>query len=344
MSKWYEMTGEDYDVVVSTRVRLARNLVDFPFPLRMTDQQREQVNRKVRDALLNGNSVISKEFEYLEMDKITPAHAQSMVERHLISPQFAKNRAGKALIMLKDESLSIMLNEEDHIRIQVIKPGLALKEAYALADKIDDLLDASLNYAFEDDLGYLTECPTNLGTGMRASLMLHLPLLETKGALNDIAQTVSKIGLTVRGTYGEGSKARGSLYQFSNQVTLGISESAAIENLESITRQVIQQERALRKAVEQDVRMADRIWRSLGVLSHARTLTASECTDLLSTVRLGVSMGILQGVPLQTIGRLLHEIQPAMIQVKTGRPLTEIERDIKRAEYVRGAIQKQVTS
>ncbi len=342
MSKWYEQSGGEHDAVVSTRIRLARNLKEYPFPPRMTPEQRKKINEAVKEAIFQSGEKVAGEFEYIEMENLTPAAAEAMAERHLISPQFAKNRAGKALIMMKDESVSVMLNEEDHIRIQVIKPGLALKEALELADKIDSLLDGALHYAFDDKLGYLTECPTNLGTGMRASLMLHLPLLEMKGALDSMAGAVSKIGLTVRGTYGEGSKALGSLYQFSNQVTLGISEKDAVENLESIAMQIIEQERGLRASAARDIRSIDRIWRSYGVLTCARVLTGEECTKLLSAVRLGAAMGIIPGITTEQLDILLHEVQPGMLQMQSEKTLGAVERDLKRAELIRKALKMTV--
>ncbi|HCC34832.1 MAG TPA: protein arginine kinase [Ruminococcaceae bacterium] len=340
MNKWYEQSGSDHDVVVSTRVRLARNLAEYPFPPRMSAEQRKEVNEAVKAVIFSAGDAVSGEFEYIDMESLSPDEAGAMVERHLISPQFAKKRAGKALIMTKDESVSIMLNEEDHIRIQVIKPGLAPTEALDLADKVDSMLDSALNYAFDSRLGYLTECPTNLGTGMRASLMLHLPLLEANGALESIAGAVSKIGLTVRGTYGEGSKALGSLYQFSNQVTLGISENDAAENLESIARQIIGQERALRANVSQEAKSLDKIWRSYGILTSARLLSGEECVKLLSTLRLGAALGIIPGVTTEQVGVLLHEAQPGMLRMKADKPLNPQERDIKRAELIRAALKQ----
>ena len=220
--------------VISTRVRLARNLKDYPFPCRLSEQGRKKVIEKVTSAIRDSNSSIASDFNLIKLDDLTEAQGVSLVERHLVSPEFISETEGRALLLSKDESMSIMINEEDHIRLQVITDGLSLEQAYDTADKLDTLLDENLEFAFDDKLGYLTQCPTNLGTGMRASVMLHLPALEKSRTIGRIAGNLSKLGLTIRGAYGEGSEPSGSLYQLSNQVTLGISEKAAIENLENI--------------------------------------------------------------------------------------------------------------
>lgn len=332
-NKWYEHAGPEGDVAVSTRIRLARNLSDYPFPGRMSQSQRQEMTRLVRDTLARSNSALAGSLRYIDMEALSDLEAGALVERHAISPGFSRNRAGRGLLITDDESISIMLGEEDHIRIQVMRPGLSLDEAYDTADKIDTLLCSALNIAFDERLGYLTECPTNLGTGLRASVMLHLPALESRSAIGEIAGTVSKIGLTVRGLYGEGSSSKASLYQLSNQVTLGISEQAALDNLKSITSQIMGQERAIRKNLNQN-QIEDTVWRALGILRTARTLTSEEMMILLSRIRLGVFMGILDEVPKDIPTALLIEGQPAMLQ--TGRePMGPEQRDIFRAEFVR---------
>lgn len=333
MNKWYTSLGNEADTVISTRIRLARNLAGIPFPSRMTSAQLQQVNQMVRDALFSDDEA-RKRFKYIEMETLPDVTAMSMVERHVISPAFAENRAGKVLLLSDDESVSIMLCEEDHIRIQVMRAGLSLDEAYAEADRIDDLLGSHLNYAFNERLGYLTECPTNLGTGLRASLMLHLPALEANGAINRLSATVSKIGLTIRGTYGEGSKATAAMYQFSNQVTLGISEKAAVDNLKSIAFQAISQERSLRSSLDPDA-IEDAAWRALGVLKYARSISSQEFMELISKVRLGISMGIIRDIPLATAEELIILAGPATIQATKGEPLEAAERDKLRAALAR---------
>ena len=242
MSKWYVDKGEQGDIVLSTRVRLARNLEEYPFPCRLDTAGKIKVNEKVRDTLLS--CVPELGLHYVTMDSLSREQAISLAERHLISPEFASVREGRALMLTEDETVGIMLCEEDHIRVQVMKSGLALMDCYVLADKIDSALDKKLNFAFDERLGYLTQCPTNLGTAMRASVMLHLPALRRSGQLSVLSSTISKLGLSLRGAYGEGRESRGDIYQLSNQITLGITEQAAIENLQSITRQLVTQERA----------------------------------------------------------------------------------------------------
>ncbi|MEE1318682.1 MAG: ATP--guanido phosphotransferase, partial [Ruminococcus sp.] len=213
----------DSKVVISTRVRLARNLKNFPFPCKLNLQGREKVVEKVKNAITNSNSSIASDFSFIKMNELTQRQSVSLVERRLVSPEFVNDSEGGALLLSKDESLSIMINEEDHIRLQVITDGLSLEDAYDTADKLDTLLDENLEFAFDEKLGYLTQCPTNLGTGMRASVMLHLPALEKSKAIGRIAGNLSKLGLTIRGAHGEGTEPYGALYQLSNQVTLGIS-------------------------------------------------------------------------------------------------------------------------
>ena len=333
MSKWYNSCGNQSDTVISTRIRLARNIADMPFPSRMSAQQRKEVNLAVKEAIIC-DSEAAKRYKYIEMDTLPDITVMSMVERHIISPEFAKARDNKALILSDDESVSIMLCEEDHIRIQVMRSGLSLDEAYAEADRIDDLLGEKLNYAFNERLGYLTECPTNLGTGLRASLMLHLPALEMSGAVNRLASTVSKIGLTIRGTYGEGTKASASMYQLSNQVTLGISEKAAIENLKSIAAQAMAQEKSARENLDK-LALEDSAYRALGTLKFARILSGDEFMKLISRVRLGVATGVVESIPLEKIEELIIDAGAATLQANAGEPLDAPERDRLRAKIIR---------
>lgn len=334
-AKWYEKAGSCGDVVVSTRVRLARNLKQYPFPARASASQREAVERQVKDALLSGNSILSKEFRFVPLENTTQEEAVSLVERHIVSPEFIADRRGKAVLISADESISIMVNEEDHLRIQVLREGFSLKEAAETADRIDTLLSENLDFAFDPELGYLTQCPTNLGTGLRASVMLHLPGLTESGAMPRIASNLSKLGLTIRGTYGEGSKSIGALYQLSNQITLGLSENEAIENLRSITVQLMEEERKARSQMAQDVAWQDKIDRAAGILKTARVLSSSECMELLSYVRFGISVGILQGVTTEELNGLMVNVQPGTLMAKAGKPLDQNQRDVLRATKVR---------
>lgn len=327
--------NNDKDIVVSTRVRLARNLKDYPFTFKLSKEKMEYVNNTVRDAILKSNSYIKDEFQYVDMSKLKDTKAVSLVERHLVSPEFISKPIGRGLLLKKDNSVSIMINEEDHIRLQVLKDGSSLNEAYDVADKIDTFLDEQLNFAFDERLGYLTACPTNLGTGMRASLMLHLPVLQENGLMNRIASNLSKLGITIRGTFGEGTKAKGSLYQLSNQVTLGLSERAAISNLKDISNQIIAQERKARENIKGDMKVLDSIGRSLGILKCARLINSDEIMNLLSNVRLGISMGVISDVSLDAVNRLIGEVQPATIVKDIDGVVSDQKRDEMRANLVR---------
>ena len=323
-------------IPLSTRIRLARNLLEYPFPARLSLEEKQQVNETVRAALLDGDD--AKGYRYIEMKDLSATEAVSLAEKHLISPEFASNADGRALILSDDETVSIMLCEEDHVRIQVIEPGLSLSKAWEKANALDEKLAARLPVAFDEKLGYLTQCPTNLGTALRASVMLHLPALSHAGLMPRLSSTIAKLGLTLRGTFGEGSKIVGELYQLSNQVTLGISEQAAIQNLDAIARQIMEQEESARETLRQDNVFIDRIYRAWGVLGSAYMLSCSECTDLLSLVRLGAALGILD-LPLDTLTKLLTVIQPATLSVSQGRDLPAAQRDVLRAQKVKEALQ-----
>lgn len=332
--KWYTNSGKDSDVVLSTRVRLARNLRDFPFPNRLDKNERQKVNETVRDVLLQGDDSLY----YTEMSALNSYQAVSLAEKHLISPEFASDSTGRALILSNDEDVSVMLCEEDHVRLQVIYPGLNLKEAFEKAGQLDRKLCAQLNIAFDDRIGYLTQCPTNLGTGMRASVMLHLPALSQSSAISRLAATVSKLGLTLRGAFGEGSRPTGDIYQLSNQVTLGISEEAAIKNLQSIAEQIISQERQARQSLLKDDAFLDKIYRSYGILRSAHMMNCEEFTSLVSYVRVGASAGLID-VPTEKLTRLLVEMQPATINAAAGQKYTAAERDVIRADAVKKALE-----
>lgn len=328
---WYKNKGNEGDIVLSTRVRLARNLSDFPFPVRLSAEEKKTVSSIVKESL---DSYSEKALNYIDMSTLSPAKAVSLAEKHLISPEFAYEGSGRALLLSDDEDISIMLCEEDHVRIQVILPGLDLENAFNEADKIDSIIESKLNYAFDERIGYLTQCPTNLGTGMRASVMLHLPALSKKGAMRRLSTTVAKLGLTLRGSFGEGSDISGDIYQLSNQVTLGISEKAALQNLTSIAIQIVSQEKQARAALVKDDDFIDKIYRSWGILRSAYKLTSNELTNLISYVRLGASEGIID-VPTEKLTSMFIELQPATINVEMNKTLSQNERDILRAEKVR---------
>lgn len=326
------------DVVISTRVRLARNLKDYPFPCRLSTQDKEKIIEKVKSAIENSNSPISKDFSFIRMSELTPQQGVSLVERRLVSPEFISESQGRALLLSKDKSISIMINEEDHIRLQVINNGLSLEDTYDIADKLDTLLDENLDFAFDDKLGYLTQCPTNLGTGMRASVMLHLPALEKSRAIGRIAGNLSKLGLTIRGAHGEGTEPNGALYQLSNQVTLGISEKAAIENLKNITMQLISQENQARTRLCSSIDIQDAISRSLGILKSALVISHDEALKLLSNVRLGIVSGQIKNVSTETVDKLMLSVEPATLSVNLNKNLSPHERDIERAKLIQSSL------
>lgn len=331
MSKWYIGAGEQSDIVVSTRIRLARNITEYPFPNKLNTKSRMELNNVIKEALESDNKY---NLRFLEMRTLARFEAASMAERHIISPEFASDLDGRALMLSPEEDISIMLNEEDHIRLQVMKSGFALDEAYSIANEIDDVLGDKFNFAFDERIGFLTQCPTNLGTGMRASVMLHLPALTLSGQIHKLINTVSKLGLTFRGAFGEGTNAVGDMYQLSNQITLGISEEFAIKNLKAITLQLCAQERTAREEMLKDVSTEDRIFRAYGLLKWARLLSTKELMENLSFVRLGSVTGKIN-IPIETVNELMVSMQPATINARAGQKLPTQERDSIRATEVR---------
>ncbi|MBR4973184.1 MAG: protein arginine kinase [Clostridia bacterium] len=330
MGRWYKENSNN-SIVVSSRIRLARNLSGMPFPSRMNDEQREKLKQTVKSAIEESNTPFAKLLKYIDMSSVPENEVMAMVERHVISPEFAKSVKNRAIILSDDESISIMIGEEDHIRIQVILQGLQLEKAYDIAERIDSLLYERLHFAFDSQLGFLTECPTNLGTGLRASVMLHLPVCEAQGEIQNLSETVGKIGFTVRGMYGEGSKSEASLYQVSNQITLGLSENNAIRNLEIITNQIIEKEMNLREELD-TLKLEDLSYRALGTLKYARIMSSKEMMNLISKIKLGLDMGIIKEEinPIE----LLVESGPFMLMSKKGE-MTAKERDIERATELR---------
>ncbi len=330
-AKWYLGTGAQNDVVISTSIHIARNITQFPFPATLSLQDKLKVNAIVKDAAA---SVTDYRFNYYEMKMLSQSEVVSLAERHLVSPEFASSRDGRALLLTEDEAVSIMLNEEDHIRLQVMYAGFALDEAYRTADRIDTALNTKLDFAFDDKLGYLSQDPASLGTGMKASVVLHLPGLVTTSQITRLITTVSKLGLSLRGSYGEGAAAKGDLFRLSNTITLGISEKAAIENLKSIALQIAAQERVAREEIFKAPVTEDRIYRAYGVLKYARLIDTAEFMELISLVRLGAVKGIIN-MECSEIEAMMIQMQPATISLSVDRPLDRIERDKLRAQLVR---------
>jgi len=337
MSKWFEGTGNDSDIVISSRIRLARNIEDIKFPYLMSVAEAKELTQMVTNAVVNRSSALSGQFKLYEINKLSELERNVFVEKHLISPSLLENPEISSFLLKDDEKVTIMINEEDHLRIQVLAGGLQLKQGWELCTKIDDLLEENLKYAFDEKYGYLTRCPTNVGTGLRASVMMHLPCLTLTGYINKVLQAVSQVGLTVRGIYGEGTGALGNIFQISNQTTLGESEEEIIQKIKSIVTQIISKERETRKALLSNKRIAieDKVYRALGVLQNARIMTSKESMKLLSDVRMGVEMNIINGLDMSTLNYLLINIQPASIQKLSKNEMSIKERDIKRAEFIR---------
>lgn len=328
---WYK--EKNGDIVISTRIRLARNIKKYPFPNAMTDSQLKSAVSEIENAVTGGNSALAKEFKNYYMSQLDENERGELVEKHLISPNLGK----RASVMISDdECMSIMLMEEDHIRLQIIKGGFSLDEAWNLADKVDDVIEENIEYAFNKDFGYLTACPTNVGTGMRASVMMHLPALTMTNNMDRIISSASNLGIVVRGLYGEGSKAQGALYQISNQITMGMSEEELIEKLKNIVEQIKRHEENMREKLRKENKIAleDRLWRAYGTLKYARSLTSAETKTLISDVILGVNMGIIKKDDANFI-ELMIENEPYALIKRAGKNLSPEERDIKRAENLR---------
>lgn len=340
MTGWYIEKGPESDVAVSSRVRLARNFSEYPFPPKMNREQENKVLMRVTNAVANAKSGFSGDFKFIDIESLNPIDRQALVERHIISRDMAESQRKSGVLVSSDEKISIMVNEEDHLRIQCMYPGIQINNAWKLCNDIDSMLENSIDYAYSNDYGYLTSCPTNIGTGMRASVMLHLPALTMTGYIRNVLEACSKLGIAVRGMYGENSEASGNMFQISNQVTLGQAEEEIIANVTNIALQVIEQERVLRREIynQNPYRFEDRVYRSLGVFTNARIMSSEEAHKLLSDVKLGVDMGIIGGISNETLNELLILIQPASLQKAAGKPLSPEERDVLRAEIMRKKI------
>jgi len=336
MSGWIKGEGPHGDIVLSSRIRLARNIKGLSFPHKMDAKASDRVIKLVKESIKH-NSVLATDFQQVVLKDIPKLEARVFVEKHLISPALAEKNQNAAVFIKGDKQVSIMVNEEDHIRIQVLLSGLQLDKCWDLADKIDDVLEETVDYAFDEKLGYLTACPTNTGTGMRASVMVHLPALSLTNQLKKVLQTLGQLGLAVRGVYGEGTDIFGNLVQISNQLTLGQSEGYIIDNLKGITEQIIYKEKQVRETImkKNRIMLEDKICRSYGLLTGARVLSYKEFMGLLSDVRLGVDMGILKKVKRGTLNQLMMESQPAILQKMAGRQLSDKERDVLRSEMIR---------
>lgn len=335
-SKWLRDEGPEADIVISSRVRIARNLVGTPFPMIASDRDLRKVLEAVQRATSRFDSAEVGTFDLFPMRELSDLQKQVLVEKHLISPALVESGAG-AVLLRKDEEISVMINEEDHLRVQCLLPGYELEQAYLRADSLDDALEATLDLAFDEERGYLTACPTNVGTGMRASVMMHLPALVLTGQINRILSAVTHVGLAVRGLYGEGSDAIGNLFQISNQVTLGHTEQEIIGNLHGVAKQIIDQERSARQYLLAESRdqIEDRVSRSFGILAYARRIDSKEAMQRLSDVRLGIDLSVIRGVSTGILKELMVATQPGFLQTYYGHEMTPTERDVKRAALIR---------
>lgn len=335
MLKWYLEDGNQNEIIISSRIRLARNLTDFPFVSKITPQQQSALCTKVKNSLENLN-LGDNRLNFIEPEKLPDYKLAALVENHVISPDFANDPKNKLLVLSQSNDISIMVSEEDHLRIQTLKNGFDLPGALGLADMIDNVLDSSLSYAYSEKLGFLTACPTNLGTGLRASVMLHLPALSAGGYINRLSSTISKFGLTIRGIYGEGSRAKGNIYQISNQITLGITEKEAIENLSNIVSQIVKQEESARKSVFSDKdKLNDSILRSVGAMKYAVLMTSDEAMNHISNLRLGICLGIISDIPLKAVNELMSAAGSGSICSAAGQLLSPELRDKKRSEEIK---------
>lgn len=333
--EWLRSTGPNSDIVMSSRIRLARNLSKYPFSHWASKKEQEAILKLSKDAIASSKKI--KKSLCLDMGKVDMIDRQFLVERHLMSKEHAVDAEYKGLCISEREVLSVMINEEDHLRIQVMKSGFDLRDAWFIISDIDNELGNLLNYAYSLDFGYLTACPTNAGTGMRASVMLHLPSLVMTKQIGKVLQAITKLSLTTRGLYGEGTEASGNFFQISNQVSLGHKEEDIIDNIERIIKQIIDHEESARQALlsQNRAQLEDRIWRAYGTLKSAHIITSSETIDLLSLVRLGVDLGSIKELDRSLINELFTITQPAHLQKIEKKKLDPNQRDIKRAEIIR---------
>jgi protein arginine kinase len=322
-------------IVMSSRVRLARNIKDAAFPGWAKKPERVRVLDIIRPAV---STLPEMKDSFAEsMDNLSTLDKQILVERHLISREHAAKSSGSGLVLNRDETLSVMINEEDHMRMQALRPGLQIRQSWNAINQVDSELEKKLDYAFNSDLGYLTACPTNIGTGIRVSAMLHLPGLVLAEQINPIIQSVNKLGLAVRGLYGEGTEALGNVFQVSNQMTLGESENGIVERLEKVLGQIIEHEENARATLmEKKSKMVlNHIGRAYGILANAHTITSKETMNLLSLMRLGVDLGVFPGVDRGLVDELFLMTQPAHLQKQHSEKLSAEERDLLRADMVR---------
>lgn len=339
--EWLRGTGPECDIVISSRIRLARNLAAFPFTNRSNPHQKSEIEGLLRERVAKLD--LDQGLNYVPVAPLSQLDRQMLVERQLISRELAGADGPRGVALGPLETISLMVNEEDHVRLQVMRSGFALDEAWQEIDKVDDRLEQKVSYAFSEEFGYLTACPTNVGTGMRASVMLHLPALVLSKQIDKVFRALQKINLAVRGLYGEGSRASGDFYQISNQVTLGKSEQTILNEIREVIPQIVDYERKARQTLVKESRQAlhDRVSRAYGTLQSATMMTSEETMDLLSSVRLGINMGLLEDrITLPKVNELFLQTQPAHLQKLVGQPLDGEERNAARARFLRNKLRE----
>lgn len=338
MLNWYLQSGKDSDVVVSSRIRLARNIKGIPFEPKCTKEEQKQVVDKMKQVVLNLGYGL-KVWNLKDMDDITKI---SLVEKRIVSPESVmKEKENGAIAINEDENICIMINEEDHLRMQFFSSGLEIENLYQLAKEVDERLENLISYAYHEKYGFLTACPTNVGTALRASVMVHLPALTETGNIQKILEIVNNFGMNIRGIYGEGSKVSEDMYQISNKQTLGLTEQEIIKNLKVITEKIIEQERLARKYLgKNELELEDKVYRAYGLLSQCRKLTSKEASSLLSQVKLGTDLGIISELTDLKVKKIDLYSKPANLQKYFGKELDGIQRDQKRAELIKQIIKE----
>jgi protein arginine kinase len=334
--EWLRGTGPESDIVMCSRIRLARNLADFPFTNRASRGEKAEIESTFK-AIIDNEAF---ELSYLDVNAMTPLERQFLVERQLISRELATAEGPRGVAIGPRENISTMVNEEDHLRIQVMLSGFSLHDIWERINKLDDQLEGQIAYAFSQQLGYLTACPTNVGTGIRVGVMLHLPALVQTKQIDKVFRALQKINLAVRGLYGEGTQAFGDFYQISNQQTLGKSEVELIRNLSDVVPQIIQYERTARQALlnERRQHLHDQVSRAYGVLKTAQTISSEETMHLLSSVRMGINLGLIDDLAIATVNELFIQTQPSHLQKIQGTELGVEERNVARASYLRSRL------
>ena len=335
-SNWFNGSSPGTDIVISSRVRLARNLAGFKFLASLTPQRQKEILTRLKEAILSLD--IGEDIFFVDIEDAPGLERDVLVERHLISRRHAQGKGPRGAVIAGGESFTAMINEEDHLRIQVFSTGLALEKCWERINKIDDMIEAKVEYAFSPKYGYFTACPTNLGTGIRVSVMLHLPALKITGQIEKFFNAAKDTNLAVRGLFGEGTEATGDFFQLSNQVTLGVSETEIVEQFaKSIVPKIVEYENLARAQLldNQANVLDDRIHRALGVLRTARLISSQEALFLLSHVRMGVNLGMVENITINTINELFMLTQPAHLQINSGEKLNAERRDVMRAQIIR---------